>query len=629
MRFDAFTQGFYSFPSLNAASQLCVNYYPDLVEGAMPKGSNPGGTEKARMVLTPTPGTTLYGTAPLSPCRGLWAGDNRLFAAEGSRLYEVLGPASFTDHGSIGNDSNPVQMIPNGNQLFVVSAGNAYVDTGSGVQQCQFSQQLYDLVIDLATGRLTGDTGGIFDSTDVGKTVEITGGTGFTIQNNVITAVDSNGMATGTTSWGTAGSTEGTGIEWLGEYVEAIQGAFLDGTFFAVQPTSKTVYYSAINDGTSWDPLNFFSKEAYPDDVAAIIADHEQLYLQGNLESTEVWADTGSGTNPFQRNPSYIMHYGTGAPWSLVRLSTGVAWIGGDVRRGERVAFLAVGYVPARVSTAAIEKAWAAYATIEDAVAYGLIQDGHEFWVISFPTGNATWVYDVTLGEWHQRGLWAGVSTTIAANVATGSQVVTPASMTGISLGVALTISNANGSNSQTVVPTAVGGSTFTATFTLPLTGPGITVFAAVWNRQSGAFHACTGIGTIDEVHYVGDWQSGNIYVMQSTALTDHGTPIHRRRRAPHLSNANKKRFYGLFELDCDATGADVDNTPPRVRWLRCGASRDRIYQTDDDGNGNLTLSYSDDRCLSFTKRSSIGAASSAAAIGITAAYVEWTEGTG
>ena len=570
MRFDAFTSGFYSFPSLDAASQAAMNYYPDLVEWAAPSSANPGGAEKARKVLSPTPGLSLYGTLPTGPIRGLWAGENRLFAAAGSFLYEVLGPSSFTSHGLIGNDGNPVQIISNGDQLFVVSAGLAYCDNGAGAQVCQFSSQLYDLQIDAATGGLTGDTGGIFNSTDVGMTVQITNaglppsgsGAAFTIQSQVITSVNSQGEAFGAASWGVAGSMEGTGVEWLGaplaltglsitaggglsgytftsadvgclmqitggagftvasqtitsvvggvafgnsdwgsngstggagtlwqgQTLAAANGAFLDSSCFAAQPGSKLVYYSAINDATSWDPLNFFSKEAYPDAVAALMADHEQLYIHGALESTEVWASTSSGTNPFQRNPSYFMHYGNGAPYATCRLSAGVAWIGGDVRRGERVAFLALGFVPQRISTAAIEKAWAAYATVQDAVSYTCIMDGHEFWVISFPTGNATWVYDATLGEWHQRGWWNGTG----------------------------------------------------------------------WDRQRGAFHACIGVDTIDEVHYVGDWQNYNLYTMSSAYVEDNGVQIHRRRRASHLCNEKKWRFYSLFELDCDNDDADV-----------------------------------------------------------------------
>jgi hypothetical protein len=55
------------------------------------------------------------------------------------------------------------------------------------------------------------------------------------------------------------------------------------------------------------------------------------------------------------------------------------------------------------VSTHAIEYAIQGYTDISDAVAYTYQQEGHAFYVISFPTGNATWVYDVATGAWHER----------------------------------------------------------------------------------------------------------------------------------------------------------------------------------------------------------------------------------
>ena len=33
---------------------------------------------------------------------------------------------------------------------------------------------------------------------------------------------------------------------------------------------------------------------------------------------------------------------------------------------------------------------------MEDAIGYTYIDRGHQFWVVNFPTGNATWVYDLT-----------------------------------------------------------------------------------------------------------------------------------------------------------------------------------------------------------------------------------------
>jgi hypothetical protein len=79
--------------------------------------------------------------------------------------------------------------------------------------------------------------------------------------------------------------------------------------------------------------------------------------------------------------------------------------------------------------------------------------------------------------------LWAGsepISTTIAANIAPGTQTVTVAFVGNIVVGSALTVANADGSNSENVVVTAVTTTTFTATFASSKTGPGITVQAGV-----------------------------------------------------------------------------------------------------------------------------------------------------
>src|ERR1039457_6047707 len=132
MRFDAFTAGgSNTLASIAASSERCVNWFPEQITG---------NAEKGPMALTRTPGLSLWATAPQSPIRGLWPGENRLFVAAGSHLYEALANSDGTfwkwkDHGNIGNDGQPVQMFANGGQLFVVSAGNAYVDTGPGVVQ--------------------------------------------------------------------------------------------------------------------------------------------------------------------------------------------------------------------------------------------------------------------------------------------------------------------------------------------------------------------------------------------------------------------------------------------------------------------------------------------------------------
>jgi hypothetical protein len=104
-------------------------------------------------------------------------------------------------------------------------------------------------------------------------------------------------------------------------------------------------------------------------------------------------------------------------------------------------------------------------------------------------------------------------STTIAANVSTGAQTVTPAAMSGtnrggawsIQVGSVLSIANSGGGNSENVIVTAVASTTFTATFALSKTGPGVTVNGFVYNQERDATtgDAATGKGIVTATDYL------------------------------------------------------------------------------------------------------------------------------
>jgi hypothetical protein len=61
------------------------------------------------------------------------------------------------------------------------------------------------------------------------------------------------------------------------------------------------------------------------------------------------------------------------------------------------------GYSGVRISTHAVEFAIQGYEVISDAIGYTYQQEGHPFYVLVFPTANATWVYDAATGAWHER----------------------------------------------------------------------------------------------------------------------------------------------------------------------------------------------------------------------------------
>jgi hypothetical protein len=399
MKFEGFIGPSSQARSPNADFERTFNLY-------LETGSGGGAMPKTRAALYGTPGLSLFGTLPTLPVRGLWANDTRLFAVGGSRLYEVFSNGTSTDRGDVGTDGKPVQIFPNGNQLLIASAGVAYCDNGSGPVAASFTTGSFAGVVNVVHGTFPAIralvewvSGDQFVATMAGQTITIDG-TAYT----VALFLDPQTLSL-TTNPLTASNKAYSCVPALA----ASQGAFLDGYFIVVQPNSRQINISAIDDGTNWNALDFALKEGYPDNIAAILADHEELWVFGT-DTTEVWQDTGDANFPLARIPGAFIHHGCIAPYSPVRLNTGVAWLSSDPQRGGIRALFAQGFQPTDISFKAVPTIWETYSTVADAVSFSYVEGGHEFWILTFPTANATWCFDATEGQWTQRGWWNGAS---------------------------------------------------------------------------------------------------------------------------------------------------------------------------------------------------------------------------
>ena len=148
--------------------------------------------------------------------------------------------------------------------------------------------------------------------------------------------------------------------------------------------------------------LSYASKFTGPDNLVSLICDHGQVYLLGE-NTSEVWADVGTFPFPFQRIPGSSSQQGIAAPFSIARLGNSFAYLSKN-NRGQAEIVIMNGYFPTRISTHAVENTLVDQ-NISDAVAYTYQLEGHEVYVISFPTLDLTWAYDVTTGLWH-KWLW-------------------------------------------------------------------------------------------------------------------------------------------------------------------------------------------------------------------------------
>jgi hypothetical protein len=174
-----------------------------------------------------------------------------------------------------------------------------------------------------------------------------------------------------------------------------------DAYFVCLISDSQKFQISSLLDATTWDPTDVTQVSLFPDKVLSMIVDHREIVLFGVTKSV-VYGNTGAADFPFSPIPSSYIEQGIGAAWCRDKLDNSVFWLGAD-DRGRGVAWRLQGYTPSRVSKFAQENEWQSYSTISDAISYSYQDRGHTFWVIYFPTANKTWVYDVSIGEWHER----------------------------------------------------------------------------------------------------------------------------------------------------------------------------------------------------------------------------------
>lgn len=182
------------------------------------------------------------------------------------------------------------------------------------------------------------------------------------------------------------------------DFPRASSTSYVDGyNIFTRFGDSGQWFISDLLEAGQFNALDFATAETYPDVLLRAFVDHREVWLFG-ASSTEVWTNTGAADFPFARLSGTILERGCGAAGSVAKMDNSVYWLGNDL-----VVYRAQGYAPQRVSTHAIEYALEGYDTAADAQAFCYSQEGHSFYVLSFPSAGHTWVFDASTGQWHER----------------------------------------------------------------------------------------------------------------------------------------------------------------------------------------------------------------------------------
>lgn len=345
-------------------SQECINYYPEL---------SPSRESKVAVSLLGRPGLIQLAADPNGgapgnqsskwpaassvtnlPVRGFWVlpGYTTALAVIGATCYLVKqltqgttttpGVISLTNVGTLSTFSGPVKMRDNN-----TSAGSS-----ASV-----------LIVDGQFGYTYGILTGTFAQINAA---------GFTAFNNPSTV------------------------------------AYIDGWWIVGCTGSQQFFTNSPIYSNTWNSTFFSLKDGASDNLVAVMENKEELWLLGERTS-EIWYNAGATNFAFQRVGGTLQQIGCKAPYSVSRFKVGgedsLIWYGRS-ERGENVIVRTQGFNASVVSTNAVSDAIATYNTTGDAVGYCYEEDGHSFYVLTFPSADKTWVYDASLPPelaWHQR----------------------------------------------------------------------------------------------------------------------------------------------------------------------------------------------------------------------------------
>lgn len=179
--------------------------------------------------------------------------------------------------------------------------------------------------------------------------------------------------------------------------------AEIDGWFIFNKPGTQVFYTSPVywNGVAPFDGTYFALKDDAPDNLVAVIENNRQLWLIGEA-TTEPWYNAGGTNFPFARLEGAMMQIGCAAAQSVARTGPSLIWLARS-ERGENSVIMTTGYQYTSISNPALSYAMTQYKVISDAIGYVYSEEGHEFYVLIFPTADKTWVYDLTSGQWHER----------------------------------------------------------------------------------------------------------------------------------------------------------------------------------------------------------------------------------
>jgi hypothetical protein len=394
----------YAPANTNQDVQRLVNWYLE-VSG--------DGKSKMPKALLGRPGLNPIIELDVGAVRGFWVlpGGEQAIAVSGDTVYviTVTVPATQTSIaqfstqsvGTLNTNSGQVRIRDNGEGGYAVLVDglNGYYYRIDGASTTSFTgtptsaSTTLPYSGSLNTALVTGSEisgSGIAAGTTI-TSINIDAGT-VTISD---AATSSPGATTITVTLAEFGEITDPGFE------PASHIAFVDGWFLVNRVGTQAFATSGPVPYTLIFPVLFFAlKDSQSDNLQGLQELNREVWLIGERAS-EIWFNAGGANFAWQRIPGAAPPIGTSAPQSIMQVGDSLAWLGRTLQ-GENIIVQTQQYSWKRISQHGVETQISSYPLVADAFAYSYEEEGHLFYVLTFPTADKTWVYDSN-GTWHER----------------------------------------------------------------------------------------------------------------------------------------------------------------------------------------------------------------------------------
>ncbi len=159
---------------------------------------------------------------------------------------------------------------------------------------------------------------------------------------------------------------------------------------------------SAPNVGTSWpnDAQHRGSLQTKPDKTVATIRfpGRGNLLLVFGSTVAEQWSDVGAQLFPYQRSQSTNIDYGCINPATIAESENIVCWIAANEKSGPVIMYTNGGEVK-HISTDGIDFKLATLTNPTNCYGFMFRQDGHLFYVVTWPTDRLSYAYDFNTSQ--------------------------------------------------------------------------------------------------------------------------------------------------------------------------------------------------------------------------------------